>query len=141
MKISISWLKTLVPLPHSAEEIAKLLTGAGLEVEASEVVESLPGGLKGLVVGKVMECTKHPDADRLSVTQVDIGSGSPLSIVCGAPNVAAGQKVIVATPGTRLYPTAGEPFEIKKSKIRGQVSEGMLCVGFPVRSAPWQPAQ
>src|SRR5438105_50581 len=115
MKISLSWLKTFVDIEHSAEEISALLTGAGLEVEGTEVIESFPGGLKGLVVGKVLECDKHPDADRLRITKVDIGNGEPLSIVCGAPNVAAGQKVIVATPGTKLFPVAGEPFEIKKS--------------------------
>src|SRR5688572_25886984 len=101
MKISLSWLKTFISIDRSAEEIASVLTGAGLEVEGIEKTESFPGGLKGLVVGKVLECEKHPDADRLRITKVDIGNGGPLSIVCGAPNVAAGQKVIVATPGTR----------------------------------------
>ncbi len=127
MKISLSWLKTFISIDRSAEEIASILTGAGLEVEGIEKTESFPGGLKGLVVGKVLECEKHPDADRLRITKVDVGNGSPLSIVCGAPNVAAGQKVIVATPGTRLFPVTGEPFEIKKSKIRGVASEGMIC--------------
>jgi len=127
MKISYNWLKTLLNVTIPAEEAASILTFSGLEVESVESFESLKGGLKGLVVGHVLECTKHPDADRLSITKVDIGSGEPLSIVCGAPNVAAGQKVIVATVGTKLYPTEGEPFEIKKSKIRGAVSEGMIC--------------
>lgn len=127
MKISNNWLKTLINIDLSAEETAEKLTAAGLEVEGMENTESIKGGLKGLVVGYVTECSKHPDADRLSLTKVDIGTGEPLSIVCGAPNVAAGQKVIVATVGTKLYPSEGEPFEIKKSKIRGAVSEGMLC--------------
>jgi phenylalanyl-tRNA synthetase beta chain len=127
MKISYNWLKTLINTDINAEEAALLLTASGLEVEALESFESLKGGLKGLVVGHVVECAKHPDADRLSLTKVDIGTGEPLSIVCGAPNVAAGQKVIVATIGTKLYPSEGEPFEIKKSKIRGAASEGMIC--------------
>jgi phenylalanyl-tRNA synthetase beta chain len=127
MKISYNWLKTLINIDISAQEAADLLTASGLEVEAVESFESLKGGLKGLVVGHVLECGKHPDADKLSLTKVDIGSGEPLSIVCGAPNVAAGQKVIIATIGTMLYPSEGEPFEIKKSKIRGAVSEGMIC--------------
>jgi phenylalanyl-tRNA synthetase beta chain len=127
MKISYNWLKTLINVDLSAEEAAARLTECGLEVEGVESFESLKGGLKGLVVGHVLECGKHPDADRLSLTKVDIGTGEPLSIVCGAPNVAAGQKVIVATIGAKLYPTEGEPFEIKKSKIRGAASEGMIC--------------
>ncbi|MBI2721145.1 MAG: phenylalanine--tRNA ligase subunit beta [Bacteroidetes bacterium] len=127
MKISYNWLKTLINIDITAEEAAELLTASGLEVEAVENFESLKGGLKGLVVGHITECGKHPDADRLSLTKVDIGSGELLSIVCGAPNVAVGQKVIVATIGTKLYPSQGEPFEIKKSKIRGAASEGMIC--------------
>ncbi|MBA3663764.1 MAG: phenylalanine--tRNA ligase subunit beta [Bacteroidetes bacterium] len=127
MKISYNWLKTLINITSSAEEAADLLTSSGLEVEGIESFESLKGGLKGLVIGHIVECAKHPDADRLSLTKVDIGTGEPLSIVCGAPNVAAGQKVIVATVGTKLYPITGEPFEIKKSKIRGAASEGMIC--------------
>lgn len=127
MKISYNWLKTLLNTGLSAEETAEKLTSSGLEVEGMEHSESLKGGLKGLVVGQVVECGKHPDADKLSLTKVDIGSGELLSIVCGAPNVAANQKVIVATVGTKLYPTEGDAFEIKKSKIRGAVSEGMLC--------------
>ncbi len=127
MKISLNWLTTLLPVEKTAEEISSLLTGCGLEVESLEEFESLPGGLKGLVVGEVLECEKHPDADRLRVTKVDIGDGTPLSIVCGAPNVAAGQKVVVATINTKLFPKNGEAFEIKKSKIRGQLSEGMIC--------------
>lgn len=127
MKISNNWLKTLINSDISVEETAEKLTASGLEVEGTETNESIKGGLKGLVVGHVVECAKHPDADRLSVTRVDIGKGELLSIVCGAPNVAANQKVIVATIGTKLYPSEGEPFEIKKSKIRGVASEGMIC--------------
>ncbi len=127
MKISFNWLKTLINIDYSAQEVADLLTASGLEVEGMETFESLKGGLQGLVIGQVLECAKHPDADKLSITKVDIGLGEPLNIVCGAPNVAVDQKVVVATIGTKLYPTTGEPFEIKKSKIRGAVSEGMLC--------------
>ncbi len=127
MKISNNWLKTLINSDISAEETAERLTAAGLEVEGIENAESVKGGLKGLVVGHVVECGKHPDADRLSLTKVDIGTGELLSIVCGAPNVGINQKVIIATIGTKLYPTEGEPFEIKKSKIRGALSEGMIC--------------
>lgn len=127
MKISVNWLKTLIHKDIPVSDIDRLLTASGLEVEGAETFETLKGGLKGLVVGHVLECAKHPDADRLSLTRVDVGSGEPLSIVCGAPNVAAGQKVIVATVGAKLYPTVGEPFEIKKSKIRGAASEGMIC--------------
>ena len=127
MKISTNWLKTLINTTLSNNEISKRLTAAGLEVEGTETVESIAGGLKGLVVGEVKECGKHPDADRLSVTKVDVGGPELLNIVCGAPNVAAGQKVIVALVGAKLFPTEGEPFEIKKSKIRGLPSEGMIC--------------
>lgn len=127
MKISYNWLKTLINTELSAEETAAFLTAGGLEVEGIEHFESVKGGFKGLVVGHILECGKHPDADRLSLTKVDIGSGEALSIVCGAPNVSSGQKVIVATVGTKLFPSEGEPFEIKKSKIRGAVSEGMIC--------------
>ncbi len=127
MKISYNWLKTLAHTELSAERISELLTGCGLEVESLEHTESIKGGLQGLVVGEVLTCEQHPDADRLKVTTVDVGQGTPLAIVCGAPNVAVGLKVIVALPGTTLYPVTGEPFVIKKSKIRGQPSEGMLC--------------
>ena len=127
MKISYNWLKTFIDIDISVDEAAKLLTSSGLEVEGIETFESVKGGLKCLVVGHIVECKKHPDADRLSLTKVDIGTGEFLSIVCGASNVAANQKVIVATIGTMLFPTEGEPFEIKKSKIRGAASEGMIC--------------
>ncbi len=127
MKISYNWLKTLIHIDLPAEEVSVLLTDAGLEVEAIEHFESIKGGLKGVVVGHILECTKHPDADKLSLTKVDIGTGEPLSIVCGAPNVTAGQKVLVATVGTTLYPSNGDPLEIKKAKIRGAESAGMIC--------------
>lgn len=127
MKISYNWLKTYVDVDLPAAEVAEILTFCGLEVESFEKFESIKGGLAGLVVGEVLTCEKHPDADKLSLTTVEVGTGNPLQIVCGAPNVGVGQKVIVALIGAKLYPTDGEPFEIKKSKIRGQLSEGMIC--------------
>jgi phenylalanyl-tRNA synthetase beta chain len=107
--------------------LSLVLTDIGLEVEAVEKVQSIPGGLEGLVVGEVLTAEQHPNADRLRVTTVNIGTGEPLPIVCGAPNCRVGLKVIVATVGAVCHPTAGEPFKITKSKIRGEVSEGMLC--------------
>jgi phenylalanyl-tRNA synthetase beta chain len=127
MNVSLNWLKNYIDLDLPVEEISQILTAIGLEVEGVKEVESIPGGLAGLVVGNVIECGQHPNADRLSLTKVDVGGEAPLQIVCGAPNVAAGQKVIVATIGTTLYPTTGEPFKIKKGKIRGELSEGMIC--------------
>jgi len=127
MKISLNWLKEYIQLPETAREIAHLLTRSGLEVEGIEEVESIKGGLKGLVIGQVLTCDKHPDADKLSITTVDIGQETVSPIVCGAANVRAGQKVVVATVGATLYPTQGDPFTIKKAKIRGAVSEGMIC--------------
>ncbi|CAN5365127.1 phenylalanine--tRNA ligase subunit beta [soil metagenome] len=127
MKISYNWLKEYVKTDLSADEIGILLTDCGLEVESIEKFETVKGGLKGIVVGEVKTKEKHPDADRLNITTVDVGTGTVLNIVCGAANVEAGQKVLVATIGAMLYPTTGEPFEIKKSKIRGQNSEGMIC--------------
>ncbi|OUJ73024.1 phenylalanine--tRNA ligase subunit beta [Hymenobacter crusticola] len=127
MLISLDWLRTLIPTDKSAAEIGALLTGSGLEVEGIEELESVPGGLRGVVLGEVLTCEKHPDADKLSLTTVDVGDGTPRQIVCGAPNVAAGQKVVVALEGAMLYPSQGEPFKIKKSKIRGAASEGMIC--------------
>jgi phenylalanyl-tRNA synthetase beta chain len=127
MKISYNWLKQHIDLSESPEETAALLTKSGLEVESLDEFESIKGGLKGLVVGEVLTCEKHPGADKLSKTTVDVGNGTVLPIVCGAPNVAAGQKVIVATVGTTVYPVSGEPFKINKAKIRGEVSEGMIC--------------
>ena len=127
MKISYNWLKQYIDIPESAEEIGKTLTSTGLEVESVEPFETLKGGLKGLVIAEVLTCSKHSNADKLSVTTVDVGGEKPLNIVCGAPNVAAGQRVVVATPGTTVHPTKGEPFAIKISKIRGEQSEGMIC--------------
>lgn len=127
MTISYNWLKDYIKTSLTAEEVAAVLTAIGLEVEAVEKVEPIPGGLKGVVVGEVLECEKHPDADRLRITKVNLGEGEPVQIVCGAPNVAAGQKVLVATIGAKLYPNEGEPFTIKKGKIRGQDSLGMIC--------------
>ena len=127
MKISYNWLKSLINIDLTPEQVDEYLTSSGLEVEGIETFESIKGGLKGIVIGEVVEKEKHPDADKLSLTKVNIGGTELLSIVCGAPNVAAGQKVLVATVGAKLYPTTGEPFEIKKSKIRGAVSEGMIC--------------
>jgi phenylalanyl-tRNA synthetase beta chain len=127
MKISLNWLKTLIPLSQTPEEIEAILTATGLEVEHYEYVDSIKGGLRGLVVGEVKTCEKHPNADKLNLTTVDIGQGDLLNIVCGAPNVTAGIKVIVAPVGTQITPSTGEPFTIQKAKIRGEQSEGMLC--------------
>ncbi|MBQ4279762.1 MAG: phenylalanine--tRNA ligase subunit beta [Rikenellaceae bacterium] len=128
MNISYNWLKQYIHTDLGPDQIARILTDIGLEVEGIETVESVRGGLEGVVVGEVLTCDKHPDADKLHLTTVDIGTGEPLQIVCGAPNVAAGQKVLVATVGTTLYPTGEENgFKIKKSKIRGVESLGMLC--------------
>ena len=127
MKVSLNWLRQYLDINISPEEVGKVLTGTGLEVEGMEKVESVPGGLAGLVVGHVLSCEPHPNADRLRLTRVDTGAGEPKSIVCGAPNVAEGQHVIVATVGAELHPLNGDPFKIKKGKIRGEVSEGMLC--------------
>jgi phenylalanyl-tRNA synthetase beta chain len=127
MKISYNWLKQHIDLSETPEEISAKLTKAGLEVESVGEFESIKGGLKGLVIGQVLTCEKHPGADKLSKTTVDVGNGTILPIVCGAPNVAAGQKVVVALVGTTMYPTTGESFKISKAKIRGEVSEGMIC--------------
>jgi phenylalanyl-tRNA synthetase beta chain len=126
MKISYNWLKDYYNTSLSPEEISVFLTDCGLEVEALEEYHSVKGGLEGFVIGEVLTKEKHPDADRLSVTSVNIGAGEPLNIVCGAPNVEAGQKVVVATIGTTIHSEKGE-FTISKSKIRGKVSEGMIC--------------
>ncbi|SMO74957.1 phenylalanine--tRNA ligase subunit beta [Solitalea koreensis] len=127
MKISYNWLKQYIKTDLSPEQISTILTNVGLEVESLEEIQTVAGGLKGLVIGHVTSREKHPNADKLSVTKVNVGNGHDLDIVCGAPNVAAGQKVVVATVGTTVYPSSGEPFEIKKAKIRGEVSEGMIC--------------
>lgn len=127
MKISYNWLKQYINLDISPEKTAELLTDCGIEVESVEKHETVKGGLEGCVIGEVKTKEKHPDADRLSITTVDIGTGNLLSIVCGADNVAAGQKVVVATVGSTIYPSKGEPITLKKAKIRGAVSEGMIC--------------
>lgn len=126
MKISYNWLKNYINIDKSPEELSDILTNTGLEVEKLNTFESIKGGLNGLVVGKVLSKEKHPNAEKLSITTVDVGAEKPLSIVCGAPNVATGQKVVVATIGTILY-SGNESFKIKKSKLRGEISEGMIC--------------
>lgn len=126
MNISYKWLKRYIDLQDDAQTVAKILTSIGLEVGTVETVETIRGGLKGLVVGEVLTCEPHPNSDHLHITKVNIGEGEPLPIVCGAPNVAAGQKVIVATIGTVLY-DGDESFTIKKGKLRGEDSWGMIC--------------
>ena len=132
MEVSYKWLQEFIELPESPEEVGKLLTATGLEVEGIEKIDAVPGGLDGIVIGQILTCVKHPDAEKLSLTTVDVGADQPLPIVCGAPNVAAGQKVVVALVGATLHPSSGEqgavpPFQIKKAKIRGAASEGMIC--------------
>ena len=116
MKVSYNWLKEFIDFKENPEEIGEILTQTGLEVEGIEKIEKIPGGLQGIVVGEVMSCEKHPNADKLKVTKVDIGAENLSDIVCGAPNVAAGQKVLVATVNSTVHPTKGEPFKIKKAK-------------------------
>jgi len=127
MIISYQWLLEYLPEALPVNELSQILTSIGLEVEAVEPVESIRGGLEGLVIGEVLTCAKHPNADKLSVTTVNAGGAEPLHIVCGAPNVAAGQKVVIAPVGATVHPTEGEPFLIKKAKIRGEESAGMIC--------------
>lgn len=127
MKISYNWLKQFLKVDWEAEKTGELLTDLGLEVEGIEIVESIKGSLEGIVIGKVLTCIQHPNADRLKVTTVDIGNGKIVQVVCGAPNVAAGQTVPVATIGTTLYDDKGEGFIIKKGNIRGEESHGMIC--------------
>ncbi len=127
MQISLNWLKDYINIDLDPEKVGEILTDIGLEVEGMEEIDSVKGGLEGVVVGHVTSCGKHPNADKLSLTKVDVGAETELQIVCGAPNVAAGQKVMVATIGTTLYDKEGEPWKIKKGKIRGEVSEGMIC--------------
>lgn len=126
MNISLNWLKDYLKIDLNVEEICEILTSIGLEVSGYEKFESIRGGLKGLIIGEVKTCEPHPDSDHLHITTVDLGDGRLTPIVCGAPNVAAGQKVVVATIGTTLY-DGDKEFIIKKSKIRGQESEGMIC--------------
>jgi phenylalanyl-tRNA synthetase beta chain len=126
MKISYNWLREYLNFNAEPDELSAILTSIGLEVEGVEEWESVKGGMKGVVIGRVITCERHPDADRLTVTTVDTGGPEPLHIVCGAPNVASGQVVAVAVPGTMIF-KGDEQFEIKRSKIRGQLSEGMIC--------------
>lgn len=126
MQISYSWLNEYLNTKLEINELSQILTDIGLEVGGIEEIESIKGGLRGLVIGEVLTCEQHPNADKLSKTTVNVGKENPLNIVCGAPNIAAGQKVIVATVGTTLY-DGDESFKIKKSKIRGELSEGMVC--------------
>lgn len=127
MKISYNWLKQFIKLPDNAEETGTLLTDLGLEVEGISSFQSIKGGLEGVVVGHVLSCEPHPNADKLQLTKVNLGNGEEVQIVCGAPNIATGQKVPVATVGTTLYDDKGDPWDIRKSKIRGEVSHGMIC--------------
>jgi len=127
MKISYNWLKQFLQIDWEAAKTGELLTDLGLEVEGIETKESIKGALKGIIVGEVLTCIQHPNADRLKVTTVDLGTDGIVQIVCGAPNVAVGQKVPVATIGTTLYDKQGEGFKIKKGKIRGEESFGMIC--------------
>lgn len=127
MKISYNWLRQFIKIDWSAEKTSELLTDLGLEVEGIEVFQTIKGGLKGIVVGHVLTCEQHPNADKLKITTIDIGGETPLNIVCGAPNVTKNQKVAVAKIGTTLYSKEGKAWTIKKSKIRGQESHGMLC--------------
>lgn len=127
MKISYNWLKQFLKTDWTPEQTSELLTDLGLEVEGIDTYQSVKGGLEGIVIGEVLTCRKHPNADKLKITTVNIGEKDPLQIVCGAPNVAAGQKVPVATIGTTLYNEEGEAWTIKKGKIRGEESHGMIC--------------
>lgn len=127
MKISYNWLKQFIKTDWTSEKTSEMLTDLGLEVESVEKYQSIKGGLEGIVVGHVLTCEKHPNADKLKITTVDLGNDEPVQIVCGASNVAAGQKVPVATIGTKLYDKEGNSFEIKKGKIRGEESHGMIC--------------
>ncbi|HEU5364045.1 MAG TPA: phenylalanine--tRNA ligase subunit beta, partial [Hanamia sp.] len=134
MKISYNWLIEYLPIDDNLskiisnpQKIAEILTSVGLEVENLEKYEQVKNGLEGLIIGEVLNCEKHTDADKLKITSVSNGHGETLQIVCGASNVAVGQKVIVAPVGTKLFPVSGESFTIKKAKIRGVESNGMLC--------------
>ena len=127
MTISYKWLSEYLPITIEPERLSKILTSVGLEVEKMETFEEVKGGLKGLLIGEVLEAEQHPNADKLKLTKVNVGNGEPLQIVCGAPNVASGQKVIVAVVGTTIYPTSAEPLTMKVAKIRGVESHGMIC--------------
>ena len=127
MTISYKWLSEYLPVTVEPERLAKILTSIGLEVESFEKYEEVKGGLKGLIIGEVLSTEKHPNADKLTLTKVSIGNGEPLQIICGAPNVAAGQKVVVAKVGTTIYPINNEPVTMKVAKIRNVESQGMIC--------------
>ncbi len=127
MTISYNWLSEYLPEIIEPEKLSHMLTSIGLEVESLEKYESIKGGLKGLIIGEVLECEQHPNADKLKVTKVNIGATEPIQVVCGATNVAAGQKVVVATVGTTIYPVGGDPLTMKVAKIRGTESYGMIC--------------
>ena len=127
MTISYNWLSEYLPLKVEPEKLSKILTSIGLEVEQMEVFEEVKGGLKGLVIGQVLQVEQHPNADKLKLTKVSVGEADTLQIVCGAPNVAAGQKVVVATVGTTIFPTGGDSLTMKVAKIRGVESYGMIC--------------
>ncbi|MBQ2400335.1 MAG: phenylalanine--tRNA ligase subunit beta, partial [Muribaculaceae bacterium] len=126
MNISYKWLKRYIDIDLEPKEITAALTSLGLECDSIEEVETIKGGLRGIVIGKVLTCDEHPNSDHLHITTCDLGTGEPVQIVCGAANVAAGQTVVVATVGTKLY-NGDEEFQIKKSKIRGVESFGMIC--------------
>jgi len=127
MTISYNWLCDYLPVKIEPERLSRILTSVGLEVESIEKYESVKGGLKGLIIGEVLECIPHPNADKLRLTKVNVGGPEPLSIVCGASNVAVGEKVLVAVPGTTIYPLQGDPITLKVAKIRGVESHGMIC--------------
>jgi len=136
MVISYNWLCEYLPFGQAGipegqipdpEKMGKILTSIGLEVESLSAYESIPGSLAGLVIGEVVECEKHPDADKLKLTKVSTGDGNLYQVVCGAGNVAAGQKVVFAPVGATIYPVSGEPITLKKAKIRGMESQGMIC--------------
>src|SRR5688572_2943251 len=127
MTISYKWLSEYLPVIVEPERLSRILTSIGLEVESMEKYEEAKGGLRGLLIGEVISAEKHPNADKLTLTKVNIGNGEPLQIVCGAPNVAAGQKVVVATVGTTIYPSTGDPLTMKVAKIRSVESHGMIC--------------
>ncbi|NCW88917.1 MAG: phenylalanine--tRNA ligase subunit beta, partial [Chitinophagia bacterium] len=125
MTISYKWLCDYLPVKPDPQQLSSILTSVGLEVESMQPYEQVKGGLNGLVIGEVLSTQKHPNADKLTLTKVNIGQGEPLSIVCGAPNVAAGQKVVVAPVGATIFPTKGEPLTMRVAKIRGEESQGM----------------
>jgi phenylalanyl-tRNA synthetase beta chain len=127
MTISYNWLSEYLPETIDPEKLSRILTSIGLEVESLERFQSIKGGLEGLVIGEVLECEQHPNADKLKLTKVNIGTNDTLQIVCGAPNVAIGQKVVVATVGATIYPSTGDPLTMKLAKIRGVESFGMIC--------------